>query len=112
MLSSCGQTFALEGSTISPDASKPLAPEKIPYIARLFVRDPVVRHQLYCLAQSRVIQFAVAVRRARVHQFLRGRGVRKREAQRSRSLQCEIQVLLMQLDPKARVERTLYHAVT
>src|SRR5476649_1474267 len=61
------------------------------------------------LDQRRVIQVGETVGCAGLHQLRRARGLRQRDAQLARSGQGEAQVLLVQLDAKARIEGALDH---
>ena len=71
----------------------------------------MVGHHLDGPAQRRMIQPAHAVRRARIHQFLRRSRVGQGNAQRLGALQRQVQVLLVQLDPEARIEGPLDHTL-
>jgi hypothetical protein len=61
------------------------------------------------LDQRRVIEVAEAVRGAGLHQLRRVRRLRQRHAELARALQRQAEVLLVQLDAKARVEGALDH---
>jgi hypothetical protein len=50
-----------------------------------------------------------AMRRARVEQLLRDRGAGQREAERTRAFEGKVEILLVQLDSKARFEISLDH---
>jgi hypothetical protein len=56
-----------------------------------------------------VVPGAAAARRAGVEQLLAGRRVGQAEPERLRALERQIEVLLVQLDAEARIERPLDH---
>src|SRR6201986_3027471 len=53
-----------------------------------------------------------AMRDAGVEQLLRGRGRGQGDAERAGAVERQVEILLMQLDPEAWFEITLYHAFT
>ena len=78
------------------------------------VREPLLRYRVSGEVfehphQPRVIPGFAAERGGGVEQLLRRRRVGQREAERTRSLQSEVQILLVQFDAEARVECTLDH---
>ena len=58
-----------------------------------------------------MVPFRAAVGGAGVEELLSGRGVGERDAERSCAREHEVQILLVQLDPEARVECALDHAL-
>src|SRR5215471_2606898 len=59
--------------------------------------------------EAGMVPALAAERGGGIEQLLGGRGVGERYTKSARALQCQAQVLLMQLDPEARVEGSLDH---
>src|SRR2546426_6854163 len=78
---------------------------------RGLLADLVVRQELERAHQCRVVPRLAAMGNARVEELLRSRRVGQGQAECLRALQRQIQVLLMQLDAKARIEGALHHAL-
>src|SRR6266851_4006659 len=71
--------------------------------------DFMVREKFKRTHQSRMIPALAAVRCAGVEQLLRRGGVGKRHSNLACRGECQIQILLMKLDPKSGIKRTLDH---
>src|SRR6516164_3865572 len=78
---------------------------------RGFLSDLEPGHALERLHHAGMVPSGAAVRRAAVEQLLRGRGVGQRQPDRTCGRKRETQILLMQLDAEARIERALDHAL-
>ena len=74
-----------------------------------FRADLMVRQKFQRTHQGRMIPALAAVRRAGVEQLLRRGGVGKRHAHLARRAERQVQILLMELDPKSGIERALDH---
>ena len=71
----------------------------------------MVRQRLERLHQSGVIRLIMPQRSARIHKLRGTCGLWQRHAQRSRTLQREVQIFLVQRNPESRVECALDHAL-
>ena len=84
----------------------------LPLLLRYSCADLEVCHDLQRTHQRRMVPGLAAVRGAGVEQFLGGSGIRQRYADLAGVAERQVQILLMQLDPKAWVEGAVDHALT
>ena len=71
-----------------------------------------IGHDLERAHHRGVIPRLAAVGCTHAEQLLCARRMRQGDSQLARAVQCEVQILLVQFDAKARIERTPGHALT